>query len=140
MDGSLQEMGVSLAAAMVSPFPSDGSTIPLLLRTSMLWREKRLISSSSHLISFSWSVAALGFLLSMITLESPTIAVSTDPITEMTGNLVEYQASLPTYGTPSFFRCTSLIIAYKVALMGAPLRLQLFNLLDSDDSIIFLED
>jgi hypothetical protein len=76
----------------------------------------------------------------MIALESPTLSVSTDPILQTTCNLVEFLGPLPTYGMPYLFRCTGLILAYKEALMVAPLRIQLFNQLDSDDSIIMFED
>lgn len=140
MAGNLGNLAADLAFAILNPLPSNGSTSPLRLKTSILWRTKRLISNSSHLLTLSWEVSALGFLLNLISLESPTLAVSTDPIMEMTGNLVEYQGSLPTYGMPFLFSCSSLIIAYKVALMDAPIRLQLFNQDDSADSIVFYED
>jgi hypothetical protein len=76
----------------------------------------------------------------MIALESPTLSVSTDPIWQTTGNLVEFLGPLTTFGMPYLFRYTGLIIAYKVALMAAPIRIQLFNQDDSDDSIIFFEN
>lgn len=140
MDANLSQWALSLRAAMINPLPSDGSIMPLQLKTSIGWNKKRLVSNSSHMLSLSWESAGLAFLLNMILLESPTLSVSTDPILSMTCDLVEYQGSLPNYGMPSLFRCSNLIIAYKVALMASPIRIQLFNQDDSNDSIVFFED
>jgi len=137
MAGNLQTLSLDLQTALASPFPSSGSTSPLRLRTSILWQKRRLVSSSSHLLILGWEQTGLGFQLNMILVESPTLSVSTDPILQMTCDLVGYQGGLPTYGTPSLFACINLIIAYKVALMASPVRIQLFNQDDSSDSIIF---
>lgn len=140
MAGNLQNLAVDLGAALSSPFPSDGSTSPLRLKTSIFYRERRLISNSSHSLTLAWEQSGLGLALNMILLESPTIAVSTDPTIQITCNLAAYLGSLPTYGMPSLFSCTGLIIAYKVALMVSPVRIQFFNQDDSSDSIIFFEN
>lgn len=140
MDANLRQLSLSLAVAMASPFPSDGSTSPLRLKTSIFWRERRLISNSSHLLSLAWECTGLGLALNLIMLESPTIAVSTDPIVQITTNLVEFQGPLPFYGMPYLFVCSGLIVAYKVALMDSPIRMQLFNQDDSDDSMILIEN
>jgi hypothetical protein len=137
MAGNLHDLGVELGVAMLNPLPSTGATSALNLKTSLFWRTKRLVSNSSHLLTLQWEVSALGLALNMIALESPSIAVSTDPIWQMTGNLVAFLGSLPTYGMPYLFSCSGLIVAYKVALMDSPIRMQLFNLDDSSDSIIF---
>lgn len=137
MAGNLQNLAVDLALAISNPLPSSGATSPLRLKTSILWRKRRLVSNSSHLLSLAWEQSGLGFLLNLIALESPTLAVSTDPIFQITGDLVEYQGGLPTYGMPSLFSCSNLIMAYKVALMDNPIRIQVFNQDDSSDSIIF---
>jgi hypothetical protein len=140
MVGNLNSLSLDLATAMLDPLPSNGSTSPLQIRTSLFWREKRLVSNSSHLLSLAWECTGLGLALNMIALESPTIAVSSDPIWQLTCNLVEFLGPLPTFGMPYLFRCSGLILAYKVALMVNPLRIQLFNLDDSDDSIVLFED
>ena len=140
MAGNLHDLATDMAAALVSPLPSSGSTSPLLLKTSIFWRRNRLISNSSHLLSLAWECSGLGLALNMIALESPTLSVSTDPIWQTTGSLVEFLGPLPSFGMPYLFRYTGLIIAYKVALMDAPVRMQLFNQDDSGDSIIFFED
>jgi len=140
MAGNLSNLSENLAFAMTNPLPSDGSTSPLLLKTSIHWNGMRRVSNNSHLLLLDWECEGLGFLLNMIALESPMLSVSTDPIVSITGNLAEFQGVLPTFGTPSVFRCTGLIIAYAVALMDRPLKIQMFNLNDSDDSIIFFED
>lgn len=140
MAGNLGTMALDLAAAMVSPFPSNGSTSPLPVKTSIVSSEKRLVSNSSHLLLFNWECSGLGFLLNMIILESPTMSVSTDPILQITTNLVEFQGVLPTYGMPYLFRCTGLILAFKVALLAAPVQIHWFNQIDSGDSLIFYED
>ncbi len=140
MAGNLRDMSADWAAAMVNPLPSNGSTSPLQIKTSIFWRQKRLISNSSHLLTLAWECTGLGLALNLILLESPTLSVSTDAITEITTNLVEFLGPLPTFGMPYLFRCSGLIIAYKVALMDAPVRMQLFNQNDSDDSVILFED
>ena len=140
MAGNLADMAASWALAMLNPLPSDGLTSPLQVKTSLFWRERRLISNSSHTLLFNWECSGLGLALNMIAVESPLLSVSTDPILQTTCNLVEYLGSLPIYGMPYLFRCTGLILAYKVALMDAPLRIQLYNQLDSGDSIILFED
>lgn len=140
MAGNLRDLGAALGVAMLNPLPSNGSTSPLRIKTSIFWREKRLISNSSHLLSLDWECSGLGLALNMIALESPTLSVSTDPIWQITTNLVEFLGVLPTYGMPYLFRCSGLIIAYKVALMDAPIRIQWFNQDDSDDSLMFLEE
>jgi len=68
------------------------------------------------------------------------MSASTDPIWQLTCNLAEFQGPLPIYGMPYLFRCTGLILAYKVALMDSPLKVTLFNQDDSFDTIIFFED
>jgi len=140
MAGNLESLALDLATAMLNPFPSDGLTSNLHLKTSIHWQKKRLISNSSHLLLLNWECEGLGFLLNLIALESPTMSVSTDPILSITGNLAEFQGRLPTFGMPFLFRCTSLIMAYPVALMVAPLHIQFFNQNDSDDSIVFFEN
>jgi len=137
MAGNLQALAIDLQLALASPFPSSGSTLPLRLKTSLFYQQRRLVSNSSHLLTLAWEQSGLGFQLNLISLESPTLPVSTDPIMQLTCNLVAYLGSLPTYGMPSLFACTSLIVAYKVALMAAPVKLTLFNLDDSSDSIEF---
>jgi len=140
MAGNLRDMGADWGVAMLNPLPSNGLTSPLQVKTSLFWRQKRLISNSSHSLLFNWECSGLGLALNTIALESPTMSVSTDPIVQITCNLVEFLGSLPTFGMPYLFRCSGLIIAYKEALMDAPVRIQLFNQLDFDDSIILFED
>lgn len=137
MAGNLHDLGVDLGVAMLNPLPSIGATSPLHLKTSIFWRKRRLISNSSHSLLLQWEVSGLGLALNLIALESPSIAVSTDPIFQMTGDLVAFLGGLPTYGMPYLFSCSGLIVAYKVALMDSPIRIQLFNQEDSTDSIIF---
>lgn len=140
MAGNLNDMALSWAAAMINPLPSDGLTSPLQIKTSIYWRGKRLISNSSHTLSFNWESVGLGLALNMIALEETSFVASTDPILQTTCNLVEFLGPLPTFGMPFLFRCSGLIAAWKVALMAAPIRIQLFNLLDSNDSIVLFED
>lgn len=140
MAGNLNDMALAWATAMLNPLPSDGLTSLLEVKTSLFWSKRRLTSNSSHTVLFNWECSGLGLALNTIMLESPTLSVSTDPILQMTCNLVEFLGPLPTYGMPYLFRCTGLILAYKVALMVAPLRIQFFNLNDSNDSIILFED
>jgi hypothetical protein len=140
MAGNLNDLSLMLATAMLNPLPSDGLTSPLQVKTSLFSNERRLISNSSHLLTFNWECAGLGLALNMIALENTTMSVSTDPIWQLTTNLVEFLGPLPTFGMPYLFRCSGLILAYKVALMVAPLRIQLFNQQDSNDSIILFED
>ncbi len=140
MAGNLADMAAELATAMVNPLPSNGLTSLLRVRTSIRWNEKRLVSNSSHMILFNWECAGLGLALNMIMLESPTLLVSTDPILQITTNLVEFLGPLPSFGMPYLFRCTGLILAYKAALMTAPLQIQFFNQDDSSDSVIFFEE
>jgi len=137
MAGNLQNLALDLRLALASPFPSNGSTSPLRQKTSLFYQQKRLASNSSHLLTLAWEQSGSGFQLNLISLESPTLSVSTDPIMQLTCDLVAYQGSLPTYGMPSLFACTNLIIAYKAALMAAPVKLTLFNLDDSSDAIEF---
>lgn len=140
MDANLHGMSLSLVTAMSSPFPSVGSTLPLQVKTSIFWSGRRLISNSSHLLSYSWECSGLGLALNMIMLESVTTSASTDPTMQTTCNLVEFQGPLPTFGMPFSFRCTGLIVAFKVALLAAPLKIQWFNQADSNDSVVFFED
>src|ERR1041384_5489935 len=100
MAGNLSNMGLEWATAMVNPLPSDGSTSPLQVKTSLFWNKRRLISNSSHTLLFNWECSGLGLALTMIALESPTLSVSTDPILQTTCNLVEFLWPLPTLGMP----------------------------------------
>ena len=136
MDANLKTMAQNIAYQIINPFPSDGSTVPLQVKTTITSNNKRLASNSSHLISFSWSCAALGFLLSMITLESPSMSVSTDPTLEMVGNLWDYQATLPMFGTPSLLRCTDLIINLGGNSLTGLWKVHLINQADDSDNII----
>jgi ABC-type tungstate transport system substrate-binding protein len=140
MAGNLNDMGAAWGVAMLNPLPSDGLTSPLAVKTSIFWSEKRLISNSSHLLTFNWECSGLGLALNLIALENTSFAVSTDPILQITTNLVEFQGPLPTFGMPYLFRCTGLILVYKQALMTAPIRIQFFNQNDSNDSIMLIED
>lgn len=140
MAGSLKEMALDWTFALINPLPSDGSTSPLLVKTSVFWNGRRLVSNNSLPLSFSWECSGLGFLLNTITLESPTLSVSTDPILEMTGNLAEFQGSLPTFGTPYLLRYTDLILAWAETLITPPIKVTFFNLLDSDDAITLFCD
>jgi len=140
MAGNLSDMAGDWATALINPLPSDGSTSPLRVKTSILWSEKRLASNSSHTLLFNWEQSGLGLALNMIALESPTLSVSTDPVMQLTTNLTEFLGRLTTYGMPYLFRCTGTIIAWKVALITFPLRLTLFNQDDSDDSILLIDE
>jgi len=140
MAGNLSQMALDWAVAMASPFPSGGLTSPLRVKTSIRWNSKRLISNSSHALSYNWECAGLGLALNTIVLESPTLSVFTDPVMQFTCNLVEFQGVLPTFGTPYSFRCTGLTIAWAVALITPPIKIWLYNQDDSNDAILIFED
>lgn len=140
MAGNLNDMALAWATAMLNPLPSDGSTSPLQVKTSVFWNERRLVSNSSHFLTSAWECSGLGLALNMIMLESPTLSVSTDPVMQLTCNLSEFLGPLPTFGMPYLFRCTGLIIAWKEALITPPIRMQLFNQDDSTDSIMMIEE
>lgn len=134
MDASLKALALSMAMSLGSLTPSDGSTLPLQMKITTIWKGRRLASNYSLPISYSWSSAALGFLLNLIGLESPTMFASTDPVIQITAELLDYQATLPTFGMPSLLRCIDLTFTSGDILMTPPLSIHLVNLADVSDS------
>ena len=135
MDANLKTMLENVALSLVNPFPSNGSTLPLQVKITIFLNKTRLHWNCFRPCSLVWSCGAMGSVLNLTLNENPTLAPSTDPLATVTGAIWDYQATLPTFETPSCLRCTDLSLSVGAALMTAPLQLHLINMDDVSDRI-----
>lgn len=138
MAGNLKEAQAEMAASLSNPLPSSGSTPRLPLKIILLLNGKHMGSNISPLCSLDWSVEGMGLVLNMTLNESVTIAPSTDPLLILTGDIWDYQASLPTYETPSSLRCTALSLSVGENLLTTLSAIHIINRNDASDRIYFL--
>lgn len=134
MAANLKAAAAEMAASLSNPLPSNGSTPRLPLRITIYLSTTRLHSNISPACSLDWSVDAMGLVLNLTLNEDVTIAPSTDPLAMVTGDIWDYQASLPTYGTPSLLRCTDLTLNVGANSLTPLSKIHLINRLDDSDS------
>jgi len=110
--GQITDLASTILANQSNPLPSSGLISNLPMRILLILNGARKTYPSSHPLWLQWSLTAFSSVLSFYLNETPTAFPSSDPI--LKGFLFPsvYQGSLPIFGTPALWFCTSFITVY----------------------------